>query len=141
GNAIFASGSPFATVELNGKTYSPGQGNNAYIFPGVALAVILFQVRHVPDELFLIASEVLSSVLTQEQMAKGRVYPPLTDIPEISVKIAVECSKYCYKMGIASQYPEPEDKEEFIRAQLYDCEYKTYKPDVYDWPDNLMKFS
>lgn len=43
---------------MNGKLYKPGQGNNSYIFPGVALGVILFQVRHIDDEIFLIAARV-----------------------------------------------------------------------------------
>ncbi|EJD74106.1 malic enzyme [Loa loa] len=56
GKVLFASGSPFPDLRLNDKLYKPGQGNNSYVFPGVALGVILFQVRHIDDELFLIAA-------------------------------------------------------------------------------------
>ena len=58
---MFASGSPFDPVTINGKTYYPGQGNNAYIFPGVALGVISFKVRHIPDTIFLQAAQVWRS--------------------------------------------------------------------------------
>ena len=58
GSCVFASGSPFNRVDFNGKAYYPGQGNNCYIFPAVGLATIACQIKHIPDEIFIIASEV-----------------------------------------------------------------------------------
>ncbi|KHJ83363.1 malic enzyme, NAD binding domain protein [Oesophagostomum dentatum] len=66
GSVLFASGSPFDNVEMNGKLYKPGQGNNSYIFPGVALGAILFKARKIPQEAFLIAARVRSVTYIQE---------------------------------------------------------------------------
>ncbi|CAO2634113.1 NADP-dependent malic enzyme [Lemmus lemmus] len=60
GRAIFASGSPFDPVILpEGQTLFPGQGNNSYVFPGVALGVVACGLRHITDKVFLTTAEVL----------------------------------------------------------------------------------
>ena len=58
GRCIFATGSPFDPVTVNGQTFVPGQGNNAYIFPGVAFGAILSAMYHIDDMVFLRASQV-----------------------------------------------------------------------------------
>ena len=73
-------------------------------------------------------------MVTEEHLAEGRVYPPLDSVREVSVKLATAIVEHAYQEGMAAFYPEPEDKESFIRSQLYDYNYDSFLPQVYDWP-------
>lgn len=140
GRGIFASGSPFDPVTLpNGQKLYPGQGNNSYVFPGVALGVIACGVRHISDDIFLTTAEVIAQQVSDKHLEEGRLYPPLQTIQEVSVKIAVKIVENAYKDNIASVFPEPEDKEAFVRSQMYSTDYDQFVVDSYSWPEEAMK--
>lgn len=123
GRCIFACGSPFDPVTINGKTLIPGQGNNAYIFPGVALAVMACHVHEIPDEVFLVAAYALAEQVSKEDLERGSMYPPLENINEVSLRIAQRTAEWLYAEGYAAVRPEPDDKYLFLKSRLYDASY------------------
>ena len=123
GKCIFASGSPFDIFKYKNQTFIPGQGNNSYIFPGVALAVMACSVHTIPEEAFLVAARALADQVTAEELAEGRIYPCLKKIQVVSVKIATKVAQYFFSEGLSTIRPEPEDKELFIRQHQYVYEY------------------
>jgi malate dehydrogenase (oxaloacetate-decarboxylating)(NADP+) len=122
GRAIFASGSPFAPVTFGGKTFRPGQGNNAYIFPGVGLGAVVCGAGRLIDEMFLIAAKTLADCVTQNDLGTGAVYPPLAGIRNISLEIATAVAAKAYDLKLARE-PEPADLKQRIAAYMYDPHY------------------
>jgi malate dehydrogenase (oxaloacetate-decarboxylating)(NADP+) len=126
GKVIFASGSPFDPVEFEGTVYRPGQGNNAYIFPGVGLGAIAAGSRRVTDSMFQQAAKALAAEVPENLLKQGCVYPPQSELRDVSVKIASAVAKEAYLLGI-NQEPEPkEDMEEYIRKWVWKAEYRSY---------------
>ena len=125
GRAIFASGSPFAPVTLGAKTYVSGQGNNAYIFPGVGFGAIVSGAKLVTDEMFFAAARALAQQVEEEDLERGLIYPPLNEIREVSAAIATAVAKVAYECGLATQ-PKPDDLRAHIEAQMYVPDYKCY---------------
>jgi malate dehydrogenase (oxaloacetate-decarboxylating)(NADP+) len=125
GRAIFACGSPFAPVTLGDKTFVPGQGNNAYIFPGVGLGAVACGAKMVTDEMFFAAARALAQLVEEEDLERGLIYPPLKEIREVSAAIATAVAEVAYGRGLATK-PRPDDLGAHIEAQMYVPDYKCY---------------
>ncbi|GAB4842295.1 hypothetical protein Ancab_012265 [Ancistrocladus abbreviatus] len=127
GRAIFASGSPFDPVEYKGRTFVPGQANNAYIFPGLGLGLIISGAIRVHDDMLLAASEALAHQVTEENFAKGLIYPPFKNIRKISAHIAANVAAKAYELGLASRLPQPENLVKYAESCMYSPAYRTYR--------------
>ena len=125
GKAIFASGSPFDTVRLKGKTYHPEQGNNAYVFPGVGLGIVASGATRVTDEMFLVAAHALADMMEYKNLEKGALYPALPEIRNVSKRIALAVALEVYNSDLASQ-PRPENLEQHIKEIMYSPHYESY---------------
>jgi malate dehydrogenase (oxaloacetate-decarboxylating)(NADP+) len=127
GRAIFASGSPFDPVEYNGKVHIPGQSNNAYIFPGLGLGLVISGAIRVQDAMFLAASEALAGQVTKENFDKGMIYPTFTNIRKISAHIAANVAAKAYELGLATRLPRPENLLKYAESCMYTPNYRTYR--------------
>ena len=126
GNVVYASGSPFDPIKYKGKTYITGQGNNMYIFPGVGLGAVVCQATKITDSMFYIAAKTLADLVKEEDLKKGRIYPDLNDIREISAHIAFAVCEIAYTNGIAWAN-RPENLLEYIKSKMFQPVYLPYK--------------
>ncbi|KAK4267622.1 hypothetical protein QN277_024375 [Acacia crassicarpa] len=95
------------------------KANNAYIFPGFGLGLIIsgaIRVRH----------ELLLAALTQENYDKGLIYPPFTNIRKISAHIAANVAAKAYELGLASHLPRLKDLVKYVESCMYSPVYRSY---------------
>ncbi|KAL9440714.1 hypothetical protein AB3S75_019391 [Citrus x aurantiifolia] len=127
GRAIFASGSPFDPFEYNGKVFVPGQANNAYIFPGFGLGLVISGAIRVHDDMLLAASEALAKQVTEENFEKGLIYPPFSNIRKISANIAANVAAKAYELGVATRLPRPQNLVKCAESCMYTPVYRNYR--------------
>jgi malate dehydrogenase (oxaloacetate-decarboxylating)(NADP+) len=123
--AVFASGSQFPKVTMDGQTFVPGQANNSYIFPGVGLGILASEASRVTDEMFAAAAKVLDEQVSEEDFTLGRIYPSLSRIREVSVNIALAVAKVAFAKGLTA-LPKPPDLPGLIKSKMYDPTYQEY---------------
>ena len=122
GRAIFASGSPFAPVVYEGNTLVPGQGNNAYIFPGLGLGVLQAGITRITDDLLIASAKALAEAVSQERIDQGCLYPPLKAIRDVSLQIAVAVAETAVDAGL-TPLTIGKDFGEQVKSSMYDPLY------------------
>jgi malate dehydrogenase (oxaloacetate-decarboxylating) len=127
GQAIVATGSPFDPVMMGGVTHPIGQGNNAFIFPGLGFGAILSDASMITDDMVLEASQALADYSIEKYVDGGLIYPPVSDLQETSTKVATRVVQQAIKDGVARRENIPEDVETFVRDRFW---HPTYLPFV-----------
>lgn len=126
GRCVFASGSPFASFQVNGnKIFRPSQCNNMYIFPGLGLGATVCGAEKVTDRMLYVAAETLANCVSDDYLQRGQVFPPLKDIRTVSLSIAVAVIEEALRDGIATKITskDKDDLRNLVSKKMYFPEY------------------
>jgi malic enzyme len=121
GRALVATGSPFDPVEWDGRRVRIGQGNNAFIFPGVGLGVLVSEAREVTDGMFAAAADTLAAQLAEEDRDSGSLFPRIAELRRITAKVAEAVVRQAISDGVARN--PPDNPAEAVATAMWDPEY------------------
>jgi malate dehydrogenase (oxaloacetate-decarboxylating)(NADP+) len=122
GKALYAAGVQFPDVTLDGKVFHPGQANNFYVYPAVALATYAAKPRRLNDECFIVAAQATADQVDFSLREKGMLFPSQANILETEVTTATRVAEFMFDTGLA-QAKRPRDVRAWIESQLYKPQY------------------
>ena len=123
GRAIVATGSPFPDVDYKGQTHPIGQGNNAFIFPGLGLGAILAGCSRITDTMVSEAAYALADYTAAHHLDRGRIYPPVGELQEVSIRVASRVIARALEEGVAREDLHGRDLDAYVRARFWRPRY------------------
>jgi malate dehydrogenase (oxaloacetate-decarboxylating) len=101
-----------------------GQGNNAFIFPGVGFGAILAEASKITDGMVSAAAYALADYTTEKHAAAGRIYPPTSELREVSLRVATAVMLQAFADGVArTDRTDPAGAAEYVQSRAFKAEY------------------
>jgi malate dehydrogenase (oxaloacetate-decarboxylating) len=125
GRAIVATGSPFPPVDLHGVPRRVPQANNAYVFPGIGLGAIVSEARILPESAFLVAARRLAGLTSPEMLARGELFPPISDLRLVARELAIAVVEHLGDLGVGRRYA-PDAIPAAVNAAMWRPAYVPY---------------
>jgi len=127
GRALIATGSPFDPVPYGGRTIKIGQGNNAFVFPGMGLGVLVSEAREVTDAMFAAAADRLAAEVHEDDLKSGSLFPPVSEIRRVTARIAEVVVKQARDEGVGKAIPDAKIPAA-VAAAMWDPRYLPIVP-------------
>lgn len=129
GRCVFATGCPVVPFTApDGRHVAPRPSTSAYVFPGFATGLILADANRVRGPMFIAAAEAVASMVTEEDLAVGAVYPRIAHIREVSARVAARVAAAAYSLGLAKRGAAPNHEQlvSMAKKMMYNPAYRCY---------------
>jgi malate dehydrogenase (oxaloacetate-decarboxylating) len=100
GRALVATGSPFAPVEYQDRSYRIAQANNALVFPGLGLGVTVARASRISDRMIAAAADAVAR-LSDATAPGSALLPPVEDLRTVSAAVAIAVAVAAQDEGLA----------------------------------------
>ena len=128
GRAIVSTGSPFPDVEYQGRHHTIGQGNNAFIFPGLGFAAVLGECTRISDAMVAEAAYALADYVAENCLDAGLIYPHVADLKKVSLAVATRVLAKALEEGcVGRQDLYGIDLEAYIKAHFWQAKHVPFK--------------
>jgi malate dehydrogenase (oxaloacetate-decarboxylating) len=124
GRAIVATGSPFQPVSFGNKVYEIGQGNNAFVFPGLGFGAVLAEAREITDAMVMASASALCDYVAEHHLAQGLIYPPVVELREVAACVAARVITQAFNDGVArASRDKMKDPLAYVRSKMWQAKY------------------
>jgi len=126
GRALVGTGSPFPPVEVNGKPVRISQVNNSFIFPGLALGILVSRSTRVSDAMIMASAKALAGLSPTVADPDAPLLPPIADCRKVSLVIAEAVAKQAIADGTAEAVDDATLRER-LHAYVWNPVYQPYE--------------
>ena len=126
GRALIGTGSPFPPVQVNGKSIRISQCNNSYIFPGLALGILVSGARRVTDGMIMTAARTLASLSPTRLDPDAPLLPPVGDSRKIGLIVGEAVGRQAIAEGLTT-IQNPDDLHQLLLDYVWEPEYVPYQ--------------
>jgi len=128
GKAIIATGSPFPAVSYQGQPVNVGQGNNAFVFPGIGFAAVLGKCQRISDAMVIESAFALSEYTEKNYLDKGMIYPPVSALRDVSVNVTARVLQKALEDGSSSREElKGTDLESYVQSRSWQADYLPFE--------------
>jgi malate dehydrogenase (oxaloacetate-decarboxylating) len=126
GRALVGSGSPFPPVEVNGRMVRISQINNSYIFPGLALGILVSKADRVTDNMIMAAAKTLAALSPARNDKNDALLPPIADSRKVGMIVGEAVAHQAVADGVAEP-ANGESMKERIKEYMWEAVYLPYQ--------------
>ena len=126
GKALVGTGSPFPAVEIDGRPVRISQVNNSFIFPGLALGILVSQARRVTDGMIMAAAKALASLSPSRSDKSAPLLPPIGESRKVALVVSEAVARQAVVEGVA-KIDDAASLQDRIRGYMWDPVYVPYE--------------